>query len=81
MLAVAVMLLASKPLGRFIDENPTVKMLALAFIILVGAYLVIDGFGVHLEKGYLYAAMGFSALVEILNLAAKRRANRQVLPD
>lgn len=81
LLAVAVMLLASKPLGRFIDENPTVKMLALAFIILVGAYLVIDGFGVHLEKGYLYAAMGFSALVEILNLAAKRRANRQVLPD
>lgn len=81
LLAVAVMLLASKPLGRFIDENPTVKMLALAFIVLVGVYLVIDGFGIHLEKGYIYAAMGFSALVEVLNLVAKRRAHRMVLPD
>ena len=81
LLAVAVMLLASKPLGRFIDANPTVKMLALAFIVLVGAYLIVDGFGIHIEKGYLYAAMGFSALVEILNLAAKKRAARQVLPE
>jgi predicted tellurium resistance membrane protein TerC len=81
LLAVSVMLIASKPLGRFIDANPTVKMLALAFIVLVGAYLLVDGFGVHLPKGYIYAAMGFSAAVEILNLAAKRRANRQVLPD
>lgn len=81
LLAVAVMLLASKPLGRFIDANPTVKMLALAFIVLVGAYLIVDGFGVHLPKGYIYAAMGFSALVEVLNLAAKRRALRQALPD
>ncbi|GAB2501558.1 TerC family protein [Lysobacter humi (ex Lee et al. 2017)] len=81
LLAVAVMLLASKPLGRFIDANPTVKMLALAFIVLVGVYLIVDGFGVHLPKGYIYAAMGFSALVEVLNLAAKRRALRQALPD
>jgi predicted tellurium resistance membrane protein TerC len=81
LLAVAVMLIASKPLGRFIDANPTVKMLALAFIVLVGAYLIVDGFGIHLEKGYIYAAMGFSALVEGLNLAAKRRALRQMLPD
>lgn len=81
LLAVAVMLLASKPLGRFIDENPTIKMLALAFIVLVGVYLVIDGFGMHLPKGYIYAAMGFSALVEVLNLMVKRRANRQLLPD
>lgn len=80
LLAVAVMLLASKPLGRFIDANPTVKMLALAFIVLVGVYLVVDGFGIHMPKGYIYAAMGFSALVEILNLAVKRKANRQVLP-
>jgi predicted tellurium resistance membrane protein TerC len=81
LLAVVVMLLASKPLGRFIDANPTVKMLALAFIVLVGGYLVVDGFGVHLPKGYIYAAMGFSAVVEILNLMVKRSANRQVLPD
>jgi predicted tellurium resistance membrane protein TerC len=81
MLAVAVMLLASKPLGRFIDENPTVKMLALAFIVLVGVYLVVDGFGVHLSKGYIYGAMGFSAAVELLNLAARRRAQRRALPE
>ncbi|GHA89952.1 UPF0053 protein [Lysobacter bugurensis] len=79
--AVAVMLLASKPLGEFIDRNPTVKMLALAFIVLVGAYLVADGFEHHVPKAYIYGAMGFSALVEVLNLAAKRRAQRGVLPQ
>jgi len=80
LLAVAVMLLASKPLGRFIDHNPTVKMLALAFIVLVGFYLVADGFELHIPKGYVYAAMGFSALVETLNLWAKRRAQRRMVP-
>ncbi|WP_133477508.1 TerC family protein [Cognatilysobacter segetis] len=79
LLAVAVMLLASKPLGRFIDENPTVKMLALAFIVLVGVYLVIEGFGLHLSKGYIYGAMAFSAIVEVLNLTARRRAARRQL--
>ncbi len=81
LLAVAVMLLASGPLGRFIDRNPTVKMLALAFIVLVGAYLILEGFGMHVSKGYLYGAMGFSALVESLNLWAKRSAVRRDLPD
>ena len=79
--AVAVMLLASKPLGRFIDNNPTIKMLALAFIVLVGVYLIADGFEVHIPKGYIYAAMGFSALVEMLNLWAKRRALERSLPQ
>jgi predicted tellurium resistance membrane protein TerC len=79
--AVAVMLLAAKPLGHFIDNNPTIKMLALAFIVLVGAYLVLDGFEVHIGKGYIYGAMGFSALVEVLNLWAKRRAQRRLLPE
>ncbi|MDQ3057098.1 MAG: TerC family protein [Pseudomonadota bacterium] len=79
--AVAVMLLAAKPLGRFIDENPTVKMLALAFIVLVGVYLIADGFEVHIPKGYIYAAMGFSALVEGLNLWVKRRARARGLPN
>ncbi|HZX81323.1 MAG TPA: TerC family protein [Lysobacter sp.] len=78
LLAVAVMLLASKPLGRFIDENPTIKMLALAFIVLVGAYLLVEGFDVHVSKGYLYGAMGFSAMVEVLNLAARRRVARRL---
>lgn len=79
--AVAVMLIASKPLGEFIDRNPTVKMLALAFIVLVGAFLVAEGFEAHVPKGYIYGAMGFSALVEVLNLVAKRRAQRQMLPQ
>ena len=81
MLAVGVMLLASGPLGRFIDRNPTIKMLALAFIVLIGAYLIAEGLDLHIPRGYVYGAMGFSALVELLNLWAKRRALRQVLPD
>ena len=81
LLAVAVMLLASGPLGRFIDRNPTIKMLALAFIVLVGAFLVLDGFGVHVGKGYIYGAMGFSALVEGLNLWAKRTARQRGMSD
>ncbi|WP_411832752.1 TerC family protein [Pseudoxanthomonas mexicana] len=81
LLAVAVMLLAARPLGQFIDNNPTIKMLALAFIVLVGAYLTVDGFGLHIPKGYLYAAMGFSAAVECLNLWAKRSARLRQLPD
>jgi predicted tellurium resistance membrane protein TerC len=75
------MLLAAKPLGRFIDSNPTIKMLALAFIVLIGAYLLADGFDLHIPRGYIYGAMGFSAMVEVLNLWAKRRALRQVSPD
>jgi predicted tellurium resistance membrane protein TerC len=78
LLAVAVMLVAATPLGHFIERNPTIKMLALAFIVLVGAYLVADGFGLEIPKGYIYGAMGFSALVECLNLWAKRNAMRRV---
>jgi predicted tellurium resistance membrane protein TerC len=74
LLAVAVMLLAAAPLGRFIDNNPTIKMLALAFIVLIGVYLVIEGLEIHVPKAYVYGPMGFSALVETLNLWAKRRA-------
>jgi len=81
LLAVAVMLLAATPLGHFIENNPTIKMLALAFIVLVGVYLVADGFEIHISKGYIYGAMGFSALVECLNLAAKRRAQQSLTPE
>ena len=80
LLAVAVMLLAANPLGRFIDANPTVKMLALAFILLVGVVLVLDGFDVHVPKPYIYAAMGFSALVEVLNVLMRRRAKAHQVP-
>lgn len=80
LIAVAVMLLAAQPLGRFIDSNPTIKMLALAFIVLIGTYLLADGFDMHIPRGYIYGAMGFSAMVEVLNLWAKRRALRHVSP-
>ncbi|SBV36965.1 conserved hypothetical protein; putative inner membrane protein [uncultured Stenotrophomonas sp.] len=80
LLAVAMMLLAANPLGRFIDANPTVKMLALAFILLVGAVLVLDGVDVHVPKPYIYAAMGFSVLVEWLNLLMRRRAKAHHIP-
>ena len=78
LLAVAVMLLASRPLGQFIDRNPSIKMLALAFIVLIGVYLVADGFEAHIPKGYIYGAMGFSALVECLNLWVRRNQGRRL---
>ena len=81
LIAVAVMLLAATPLGKFIDNNPTVKMLALAFIVLVGVFLVAEGFEAHVPKGYIYFAMGFSAAVESLNLWAKQRAKQRLLPE
>jgi predicted tellurium resistance membrane protein TerC len=81
LLAVAVMLMAATPLGHFIERNPTIKMLALAFIVLVGIYLIADGLEWHIPKGYIYGAMGFSALVECLNLWAKRNSQRHLSAD
>jgi predicted tellurium resistance membrane protein TerC len=75
--AVGLMLVASGPLARFIHDNPTVVMLALGFLLMIGATLIADAFGVHLPKGYIYAAMAFSGLVEGLNIAARKaKANR-----
>jgi predicted tellurium resistance membrane protein TerC len=76
-IAVTVMLLASDPLANFIDKNPTVVMLALGFLLMIGAVLIADGFGVHVPKGYIYAAMAFSALVEGLNMASRRSAAKK----
>jgi len=76
MLAVAVMIFASNIIGDFIDRHPTIKMLALAFIILVGVALIADGFEIHIERKLLYFAMAFSAGVESLNILAKQRARR-----
>lgn len=72
MVSVLLMLVASGPLARFIGNNPTVVMLALGFLLMIGMVLIADGFGVHVPKGYIYAAMGFSALVEALNMLARR---------
>eukprot|EP01035_Chromulina_nebulosa_P014992 gene14992-19848_t len=72
-IAVLVMLLAADPLANFIHENPTVVMLALGFLLMIGSVLIADGFGVHVPKGYIYAAMAFSALVEGLNMLSRRR--------
>jgi len=72
-LAVLVMLFASNPVGEFIDRNPTIRMLALAFIMLIGVVLIGEGFDVHITRAYIYFAMGFSAVVEALNLLAKRQ--------
>ncbi len=74
--AVGVMLLAADPLANFINRNPTVVMLALSFLLMIGLVLIADGFGVHVPKGYIYAAMAFSALVESLNILARRRKTR-----
>ena len=71
--AVTVMMLAADPLSRFIAKNPTIVMLALGFLLMIGMTLIADGFGYHVPKGYIYAAMGFSALVEGLNMLARRR--------
>jgi predicted tellurium resistance membrane protein TerC len=74
--AVGVMFVASGPIASFVAKHPTTKMLALAFLLLIGVSLVADGMGFHIEKGYIYAAMGFSVLVEAVNIFAKQRRQR-----
>jgi len=75
--AVTAMLLAAGPLSRFIEANPTIVMLALGFLMMIGMTLIAEGFGVHVPKGYVYAAMAFSALVEGLNMMARRARARR----
>ena len=72
--AVGVMFLAAEPVANFVNANPTVVMLALAFLLMIGMVLIADGFGHHVPKGYIYAAMAFAAFVEMLNMMARRRA-------
>jgi predicted tellurium resistance membrane protein TerC len=72
-LAIGVMMFAAKPIGEFVEEHPTVKMLALSFLVLVGVALVAEGTGHEMPKGYLYFAMAFSFLVEMLNLRLRRK--------
>jgi len=71
--AVGVMLMAAKAIGEFVDNHPTIKILALAFLILVGVTLIVEGFDVHVPKGYIYFAMAFSVAVEMLNIRMRRK--------
>ncbi len=81
-ITVLVMLVAADPLANFINRNPTVVMLALGFLLMIGSVLIADGFGVHVPKGYIYAAMAFSAMVESLNIWARngREKRRGISP-
>lgn len=78
--AVGVMMFAANPLANFIQRNPTIVMLALGFLLMIGTTLIAEGFGAHVPKGYIYAAMAFSALIEGLNMLA-RRAQQRRRPD
>ncbi len=76
--AVAVMLFAAKTIGDFVDRHPTIKMLALSFLLLIGFTLVAEGFDVHVPKGYIYFAMAFSVMVEMLNIRVHRKKTEPV---
>ncbi|WP_432823472.1 TerC family protein [Trichloromonas sp.] len=77
-IAVGVMMFAARAIGEFVDGHPTIKMLALSFLILVGVTLVADGLGMHIPKGYVYFAMAFSVCVEMLNLKVRKRKSPPV---
>jgi predicted tellurium resistance membrane protein TerC len=79
MIAVAVMYIASGPVARFVGEHPTTKMLALAFLVLIGVALVADGFEVHIPRGYIYFAMAFAGAVEAFNIIALRKRRKRRL--
>jgi predicted tellurium resistance membrane protein TerC len=78
MAAVLIMLLAAEPISGFVEEHPTVKVLALSFLLLIGMSLVADGFGQHISKGYIYFAMGFSVFVEMVNIRVRKKTERPV---
>ena len=78
-LAVGVMMFAAKPIGQFVDDNPTIKMLALAFLLLIGFTLMAEGFDVHVPKGYIYFAMAFSVGVELLNIRVRRKKETEAI--
>ena len=79
--AVGIMMFAATPVSVFVDAHPTVKVLALSFLLLIGVSLIADGFGVHIPKGYIYFAMGFSIFVEMINLRVKKKGRAVKLHD
>jgi predicted tellurium resistance membrane protein TerC len=80
-LAVAVMMMAARVVSDFVDKHPTVKMLALSFLLLIGMSLIGEGSGQHIPKGYIYFAMGFSVFVELINLRVKKKGKAVTLHD
>jgi len=78
--AVAVMLIAARPISEFVDRHPTIKMLALSFLILVGVALIGEGWELHIPKGYIYFAMAFAVAVEMLNIRMRARMRRRMAP-
>ena len=78
MIAVAVMMVAAKPISDFVDTHPTIKMLALSFLVLIGIALIGEGLDFHIPKGYIYFAMAFSVMVELLNLRLRRRVQAPI---
>jgi predicted tellurium resistance membrane protein TerC len=80
-IAVGIMMFAAGPVSSFVDAHPTVKVLALSFLLLIGCSLMAEGFGVHIPKGYVYFAMGFSVFVEMINLRAKKKGKPVDLHD
>ncbi|MCE4536869.1 TerC family protein [Pelomonas sp. P7] len=76
--SVALMMLFARPIGRFVSDHPTIKMLALSFLVVVGVVLVAEGFGHHVPKGYIYFAMAFSLVVEMMNIRLRRAADTKV---
>ncbi|WP_233115097.1 TerC family protein [Aggregatibacter actinomycetemcomitans] len=77
-IAVGMMMFAAKPIGDFVENHPTFKILALAFLILIGATLIIESFSIHVPKAYIYCAMGFSVFVEILNTQMRKRLGAKI---
>ncbi|HEY5851923.1 MAG TPA: TerC family protein [Lysobacter sp.] len=80
LISIAFMLMFARPIGEFVERHPTVKILALSFLIMIGLVLIADGFGQHIPKGYIYAAMAFSVFVEMINLWIRKRAQAKVEP-
>jgi predicted tellurium resistance membrane protein TerC len=80
-IAVAIMMFAAAPVSNFVEAHPTVKVLALSFLLLIGVSLIADGFGAHIPKGYIYFAMGFSVFVEMINLRMAKKGKAVKLHD
>ena len=79
-LAVIVMLVFAEPVSRFVETHPTLKVLALSFLILIGVMLVAEGVGAHMDKGYIYFAMFFALIVEVLNIALRKKVPHKNAP-